>query len=222
MIKVMIVDDHDLVRHGLKKLLADEENITVVGEAKSGEDAVQLARSLSPHVVLMDLNMPGIGGIEATKRLKRLDPSIKVLVVTACEEDPFPTILLKVGAMGFISKGANGEEMITAIISVNCGRVYISPEIAQKMAMKHVKDGDRPAFDKLSDRELQVLMMVASGQKAPEIADKLCLSSKTINSYRYRIFEKLGINSDVDLTRLALRYGLIEGSPLDMNTEEDS
>lgn len=209
MIKVLVVDDHDLVRMGITRMLADISGLKVVGEAASGEDAVRLARELSPQVVLMDVKMPGIGGLEATRKLLRQDPDIRVLAVTVCEEEPFPSRLLKAGAAGYLTKGAALDEMVRAIRTVASGQRYISPEIAQQLALKNLNEEKNSPFDALSEREMQITMMIVSCQKVQEISDRLFLSPKTVNSYRYRIFEKLGINSDVELTLLAVRHGLL-------------
>lgn len=210
MISVLLVDDHDLVRTGMKRLLDDVTGIRVVGEAKSGEEAIQAGRKLKPQVVLMDVKMPGIGGYEATRKLLRVDPDIKVLIVTTCNNDMYPARLLQAGASGYLTKGSSIEEMVQAIRSVSAGQRYISPEIASRLAFRHVSDNDETPFDILSERELQVMMMITSGQKVHDIADKLCLSSKTVNSYRYRIFDKLNVKNDVELTLLAIRHGLTE------------
>ncbi len=210
MIKVLLVDDHDLIRTGIKRLLTDESAIKVVGEAESGETAITLARQATPNVVLMDVKMPGIGGLEATRKLLRIDPDIKILILTSCDEDPFPSRLLQAGAAGYLTKGCGVDEMIQAIKAVNVGQRYISPVIAQQLALKHLSDEDASPFDSLSERELQVMIMITSGQKVTDISDKLHLSPKTVNSYRYRLFEKLNINTDVELTHLAIRYGLLD------------
>lgn len=211
LIKVLLVDDHELVRVGIKSLLVGEKNIEVIGEANSGEQAVKIAREKKPHIVLMDVKMPGIGGLEATRKLLRIDPNIKVIAVTACEEDPFPSRLLQAGAAGYLTKGCGPEEMISAIHKVNAGQRYISPEIAQQLALKHLSDGTAISpFDVLSERELQVMIMITNGCKVQEISEKLCLSPKTINTYRYRIFEKLKIESDVELTLMALRHNMLD------------
>ncbi len=213
-INVMLVDDHDLVRLGIKKLLANISDIKIVGEADSGELAVQMARELKPDVILMDLKMPGIGGLEATHKLLRSNPNIKVIVVTSCDEDPFPTHLVRAGAMGYIIKTANVEELITAIRKVYAGHPYITPEIAQQMALQQVSDASKSPFAELSERELQVMWMVTRGNRITEIAEKLCVSTKTVNTYRYRLFKKLNVKSDVELTHLALRYGVLEPDPI--------
>ena len=211
MIQVLVVDDHDLVRTGIRRLLEDAKDLRVVGEADSGEMAVQQAKTLKPNVVLMDLRMPGIGGLEATRKLQRVDPSIKVIAVTALEEDPFPSRLIEAGASGYITKGADDKEMIKAIRLVHSGQHYISAEIAQKMALKPFQpQGSSSPFDVLSEREMQIALMIVNCIKVQEISDKLCLSPKTVNSYRYRLFEKLKINSDVELTLLAVRHGMLD------------
>jgi two-component system invasion response regulator UvrY len=210
LIKVLLVDDHDLVRMGIKRLLADVKDIDVVGEASNGEDAIRLAKQLKPDVVLMDLKMPGVGGLEATKRIIRNDPEIKILAVTTMGEEPYPTMILQAGASGYLTKGAAVDEMVQAIHLVHSGKRYLSPEVAQALALKHLTDKGGSPFDDLSEREMQVLLMITNGQKVMEISDQLCLSPKTVNTYRYRLFEKLNVNSDVELTHLAIRHGLIE------------
>jgi two-component system invasion response regulator UvrY len=210
LINVLLVDDHDLVRIGIRRLLGDVNGIKVVGEAKSGEEAVRIARELKPHVVLMDVKMPGIGGLEATRKLLRADPEVKIIAVTVYGEEPFPSRLLQAGAVGYITKGSSLDEMVQAIRTVYGGQRYLSPEVAQQLALRHLTDQDNSPFETLSERELQVMIMITNGQKVQEISDKLCLSPKTVNSYRYRLFEKLGVNSDVELTHLAIRHGMLD------------
>ena len=209
MIKVLIVDDHELIRTGISRLLADFDNIKVLGEAESGEAAVSKARELRPNVVLMDANMPGIGGLEATRRLIRFDPDIKVIAVTVHNEEPYPTKFMQAGAAGYVTKGADIKEMVIAIRQVNSGKRYITPDIAQQMALKALNPDDKSPFDILSEREMQVMLMITQGQKVQDISDQLFLSPKTVNSYRYRLFEKLNIENDVELTHLAIRHGVI-------------
>lgn len=210
MITVLLVDDHDLVRAGIKSLLADINDIKVIGEAATGEEAVRIAREKHPKVVLMDVRMPGIGGLEATRKLLRADPDIKVIALTVCGEEPFPSKLLQAGAAGYLTKGSGIDEMVQAIHAVCSGKRYISPEVAQQLAFKHLSDDKASPFDSLSERELQVMLMITSGQKVQEISDKLCLSPKTVNSYRYRLFDKLKVHSDVELTHLAIRHGILD------------
>lgn len=221
-IKVLVVDDHDLVRIGISRMLADVEGMRVVGQAASGEEALKLVRELAPDVVLMDVQMPGIGGLEATRKIRRLDDSIRVVAVTVCDEEPFPSRLLKAGAAGYLTKGADLSEMVRAIRVVNAGQKYISSDIAQKMALKPFKEDQASPFEQLSERELQISIMVVNCQKVQEISDKLCLSPKTVNSYRYRIFEKLAIHSDVELTLLAVRHGLVDVGVVDVGVVSDT
>ena len=212
LIKVLVVDDHDLVRMGISRMLEDVAGLTVVGEADSGESAVTQARALRPDVVLMDVRMPGIGGLEATRKLAQLDKHMKVIAVTVCNEEPFPSRLMQAGAAGYVTKGAALEEMVAAIKQVHAGQRYISPNIAQLLVLKHLNPGGESPFDCLSDREIQIALMIVGCEKVNSISDKLCLSPKTVNTYRYRIFEKLGVTSDVELTLLAVRNGMVDTS----------
>ncbi|MDO5050426.1 response regulator [Moraxella equi] len=207
-IKVLIVDDHELVRMGISRMLSDDSDIEVVGEAGCGETAVVMTRKFAPDVVLLDVNMPNIGGVEATRRIKQLDENIKVMAVSSLVAEPYPSMLLKAGVDGYITKGTPIGEMITAIKKVKAGGKYFSHEIADVLAQS-VLDKKANPFDSLSEREKQVAMMVANCQSASEIAESLFVSVKTVNTYRYRIFEKLGVDSDVKLTHLAMRYGLV-------------
>jgi len=209
-ITVLLVDDHDLVRTGLKRLLDDVSGIKVVGEANTGEEALRIAKEKQPHVVLMDVKMPGIGGLEATKKLLRTNPDTKVIALTVHAEEPFPSRLLQAGAAGYLTKGSSPDKMVEAIRSVHSGKRYISPDIAHQLALRHLSDGESEVLDTLSERELQVMLMITKGCKVSDISDKLCLSPKTVNSYRYRLFEKLRVSSDVELTHFALRHGIVD------------
>ncbi|WP_028669984.1 UvrY/SirA/GacA family response regulator transcription factor [Saccharospirillum impatiens] len=209
MIQVIVVDDHDLVRMGLVRLLGDAAGIEVIKEGASGEDAIRLAKEHEPDVIMMDVRMPGIGGIEATRKIHRQFPDIRIIAVTACGDDPFPARLLQAGAAGYLTKGASSEEMVLAVRTVVAGQKYLAPNVAQKLALQNVGAGGSP-FSELSDREMQIATMICSCKKVQEISDKLCLSPKTVNTYRYRIFDKLSISSDVELTHLAIRHGILE------------
>lgn len=215
LIRVLVVDDHELVRSGITRMLADDPDLDVIGQSSSGEDAIEFVRKNRPDIVLMDIRMPGIGGLEATRRILRLDDTIRVIVVTACADDPYPARVMQSGATAYITKGADIREMVRAIRMAHSGQRYISPEIAQKMALKQLggdrdEEGESSLFDRLSEREMQIAMMVVDCQKVQDISDRLCLSPKTVNSYRYRIFEKLEISSDVELALMAVRYGLLD------------
>jgi two-component system invasion response regulator UvrY len=207
---VLIVDDHELVRAGLRRILEDVPTFKVVAEAGSGEEALRVAREHRPDLVIMDIKMPGIGGLAATQKMLRIDPDIKVLIISVWDDDLFPARMLHAGAAGYITKSSTQNEMILALKSICAGQRYISPKIASLLALRNVDDVNKSPFDSLSERELQVMLMVISGAAVQEISEKLSLSPKTINSYRYRIFEKLNVKNDVELTLLAIKYGLLE------------
>ncbi|MPX72382.1 response regulator [Moraxella catarrhalis] len=209
-IKVLVVDDHDLVRMGITRMLDDDANIEVIGEAIDGDSAVMQVRALSPDVVLLDVNMPNINGVEATRRIKQFNPNIKVLAVSSLTAQPYPSMLLKAGVNGYITKGTPLDEMIRAIKKVHAGSRYFSHDVAEQLAETVLGEQKESPFDTLSEREKQVAMMVVNCQSTQQIADQLFVSAKTVNTYRYRIFDKLGIDSDVKLTHLAIRHGLVQ------------
>lgn len=210
MINVLLADDHDLVRMGMRRLLEDIDDLRIIAEATSGEEAVSICRDESIHVILMDINMPGMGGMEATKKIVQRDDAIKVIIVTMNEDEVLAQKLLKLGAAGYLTKGCKITEIVHAIREVIANRRYITPEIAQQLALASTRteDGQSP-FHELSERELQVMMMVLDGRKTNEISDSLCLSPKTVSTYRHRLFTKLQIQTDVELTRLAISHGII-------------
>jgi len=210
MIRVLVVDDHKLVRIGTSRLLADVDGIQIVGQAATGEEAIDMVKDLKPDVVLMDIQMPGIGGMEATKRCLRVDPELKVIAVTVHEEDPYPTQLMGVGAAGYLTKGADVDEMVRSIKKVMAGQRYISSDIAQQLALKPFSSGEVSPFEQLSEREMQIMLLVIEGSRVLDISENLALSPKTVNSYRYRIFEKLNVPNDVCLTKLALKHKIIK------------
>jgi two-component system invasion response regulator UvrY len=212
MINTFLVDDHDLVRLGIRSLLAAFDDIKIIGEAVSGEEAIKLILKLKPDVVLMDLNMPGIGGLEAARRILHINPQIKIIAVTMCTEDVFSCQFMRLGAAGYIAKTADANELVGAIRKVYRGQSYIAPAIAQSMALRQSSDNSAP-FEKLSRRELQIMWMVIRGDSAVNIAERLHLSPKTVNTYRYRLHEKLEIKNDIELTHMALNYGLLDHNP---------
>lgn len=210
MLKVLIVDDHALVRRGIRRLLDDLSDMTVVAEADSGEQALLLAKQYQPDVVLLDIKMPGIDGWEVTRRLFKTHPHVKVIAVTALSADVISTKILQLGAKGYLTKEASIEEMANAIRIVGQGGRYISAKIAQKMAINSLAGfTNKSPFELLSEREMQVALMITNGFTVQHISTTLFLSTKTINGYRYRIFAKLGIQNDVELTFLAIQHGII-------------
>jgi len=214
-IRVLIVDDHDLVRHGFKSLLGSQEGIDVVETLSSGEDAISWCHDNSGEVdvMLMDVNMPGIGGVEATHRISNSWPNIGIIIVTVHDEGPLPKQLLNGGAKGYLTKGNGVDEMITAIKDVNEGKHYIAKDIAQQLALS-VLPGDSSPLDALSMRETQVLMMISQGTKTQQISEILNLSPKTISTYRMRLYEKLDVSSDIEMLHLAMQHGVMDENVL--------
>ncbi len=208
-IRVLIVDDHDLVRHGFKSLLGSQAGIDVVATLSSGEEAINWCRENKGrvNVVLMDVNMPGIGGVEATHRISKSWPDIGIIIITVHDEGPLPKQLLNGGAKGYLTKGNGVDEMITAIRDVNSGKHYIAKDIAQQLALS-VLPGEANPLDILSMREMQVLMMIGRGNRTQEISDILNLSPKTVSTYRKRLYEKLNVNSDIEMLHLAMKHGV--------------
>lgn len=213
-IRILLADDHDLVRAGIGRMLEDVADMTVVGQATSGEEAISMCRELEPDVVLMDIRMPGIGGLEATRKIVGRNPAIKVIAVSAWDDDPLPARLLQAGASGYVAKGGPFDDVIKAIRKVMAGQRYLSAGVAEQMALKQFDkpEGEGSPFERLSERELQIALMVVNCEKVQDISDKLHLSPKTVNSYRYRLFEKLAISSDVELTHLAIKYGMVDNN----------
>jgi len=209
MINVLLVDDHELVRTGIETLLNKANGITVVGVAGTGEDAIVRVEDLRPDVVLMDINMPGIGGIEASRKIYRRNPETKVIALSVHDDGPFLHQLLRIGAHGFISKSSPVSEMVKAIHSVHQGKRYLCSEVANKIALAAVPGAPISPFEQLSQREMQVVILTLQGKSIREIADMLLISSKTVNTYRYRVYEKLNVKNDVELTRLAMRHNII-------------
>ena len=212
MIKLMVVDDHELVRTGITRILNDAPGIVVIAEAASGEEALTIAHQSKPDVLLMDVSMPGIGGLEATRKLVKSGAGLNIIVLSVHSEEPFPSRMMEAGAQGYLTKGCAVEEILLAIKTVHSGDRYISADVAQKLALKMVPGGEMSPFDSLSAREMQVMLMLTQGQRTQDISDSLNLSPKTISTYRHRLYEKLSVGSDADLTRMAISYGIIESS----------
>jgi DNA-binding NarL/FixJ family response regulator len=208
-ISVLLVDDHDLVRTGLRSIVEAQPDMQVVAEASSGEEALRLARSLKPSVVLMDLNLPGMGGMGATERIVRAGLGSQVVVVSAQTEPPIPRRMLEAGALGFIAKASPADELIAAIRAAAAGRRYLGAEVARQMALDGL-NGRRSPVDELSKRELTVAIKLAKGLSQQEIAKQLNLSPKTIQTYKSRLFDKLDVDNAIALARLLTRHGLLD------------
>ena len=210
-ISILLVDDHELVRTGVARMLSDEADMHVVGEAASGEQALEFIKQCDPDfpdIVLMDARMPGIGGIEATQLILAVAPNIRIIGLSSVGSGVIPSQMLRAGAVAFITKSVSVDEMLKAIRTVKDGNHYVTPEVATQLAVDPFNRDGKFLFDKLSRREMQIALMLTDGKKVSQIAKYLELSPKTVYSYRYRIFEKLGIRSDVDLTILAVKHGL--------------
>ena len=210
-IRVLIVDDHELVRYGFKSLLGAQDGISVVDTLSCGEDAINWCRdnSANTDVILMDVNMPGIGGIGATQRISKSWPDIGIIIVTVHDAGPLPKQLLNGGARGYLTKGNCVDEMIAAIKDVHKGKHYIAKDIALQLALS-VLPGETNPIDTLSTRETQVLMMIAQGTKTQKISEILNLSPKTISTYRMRLYEKLDVSSDIEMLHMAMKHGVLD------------
>jgi two-component system invasion response regulator UvrY len=207
MINVLLVDDHELVRTGIEALLNVAEDISVAGVAKSGEEAVDAMAMLSVDVVLMGVNMPGIGGIEACRRILQNYPEVKIITLFVNKDGPIPPQLLKLGVLGFVSKESPVEEMINAIRKVMGGDRYLSADVANNLTTQGLPGYHESPFSKLSRRESEVVTLILQGKSIKEMSEMLILSDKTVNTYRYRLYDKLNIKNDVQLTRLAIKFG---------------
>jgi len=210
MISVLIVDDHNLTRTIIRSLLEPNKDIEVIGEAKTGEEAIQLTQGLKPQIILMDVQMPGIGGLETTHRLLRANPYLKIIILTAYENGPFPSGFVRAGAAGYLTKKTSAEELAEAIHTVFAGHSYITPLIAQQLALSQIFAANNSPLNLLTERELQIMWMTTKGFAVDIMATQLHLSTKTINTYRYRLFDKLNVRNDVELTHLAVRCGMLD------------
>lgn len=209
MIRLLIVDDHELVRVGLRQILADYPVIDIVGEAGDGETALRLARQVWPDVVLLDICMPGLSGLETTTRLKQARPALGVIILSIHGSAPYPERLMDAGASGYLTKGCPVNELVQAIGTVARGGRHIGSTVAQNMALGMLPGATASPFDDLSTREMEVMLMLADGHRVADIATTMHLSPKTVATYKYRIFEKLDANNDVAMTRMAMRYGIV-------------
>lgn len=209
MTDILIVDDHDLVRTGLKNILAASGEFNVAGEAATGEDAIRLARQLEPDLVLMDVGLPGLSGLETTDRILKAQPEVKVIVLTAHSEPPLPARLLDSGASGYLTKACDAEELLRAARAVLKGERYIGSDISQQLAISLLPGTPQSPFQDLTSRELEIAMMLTQGMKVQSIGEVLNVSPKTVATYKYRIYDKVGVSSEVELLRQALRHGLV-------------
>lgn len=213
-ISVLLVDDHAVVREGLRRLLSDYSEVQVVGEAANGQEAMRQVQKLSPEVVVMDLSMPGLDGIEVTKLISKEKPKTRVIILTMHANQDYATRLLQAGAQGFIGKGAPGSELAAAILKVANKGTYLPPDMLETLPYRMASSavGQDSPIRALSDRELQVLKLLAEGNTGREIGEQLHLSVKTVDTYRARLLVKLRLETTSDLIRFAIRHGVIENA----------
>ncbi len=213
-LRLLLADDHIVVRSGLRMLLQAREDIEIVGEAENGREAVEKVRALQPDVVLMDVQMPDMNGIEATRRIKQVAPNTAVLALTMHEDDQYFFEMLHAGASGYVPKRAAPDELLEAIYTVHQGNVFLYPSLATRLVqdyLQRAESGDQTLVqDDLTPRELEVLTLIAGGLTNAEIADQLVISVKTVDRHRENIMRKLNLHNRIDLVKYALRMGLID------------
>lgn len=213
-IRILICDDHTILRDGIKLLLNSQPDLEVVGEAVDGRDAVEKAHLLKPDVILMDIGMPGLNGLEATKHIRRDEPDARVLVLTMYESDEYIAQMLEAGAVGYVLKKVAGSELVYAIHSIFQGGTFLYPSITKRLVedyLRRVEQGEeRDSFSSLTDREREVLQLIAEGHTNKEIADLLSLSSRTVQNHRAHIMEKLGMHDRGELIKYAIQKGIIQ------------
>ncbi len=209
MISVFIADDHAIVRQGLKQIVSDTTDIRLAGEAATGQEALQMVRSGTCDVLVLDLNMPGISGLDILRVLKGERPNLPVLILSIHAEEQYAVRCLKAGAAGYLTKESAPEELVEAIRQVVAGGKYVSRGLAESLAMRLTETGDRPRHDTLSDREFQVLQLMGAGKSLTEIAAALSLSVKTVSTYRARMLEKLALKSSAEIIQYAIQNRLV-------------
>jgi len=208
-IKVLLVDDHSVVRMGFKMLIEAESDMEVISEAESGEDGIKVFKELKPDLVVMDITMPGIGGLESIERILAYDKNAKILVLSAHEDSVHPKRVLNAGALGYLTKRSAAEELIKAIRSVHSGKKFLEADIAQQMAITQLSGENNPV-EVLSDREFEVFMALAKGKSTNEIAETMHLSPRTVGTHLYNIKKKLNANNSAEIALIAIRCGLLE------------
>ncbi|MCP9496323.1 MAG: response regulator transcription factor [Pyrinomonadaceae bacterium MAG19_C2-C3] len=209
-IKILIADDHAIVRQGLKQTVADQPDMTVAGEAQNAQETLRLVREQQWDVVVLDITMPDRSGLDLLTELKRMRPELPVLILSMHSEEQFAVRALKAKASGYITKQSAPKELVQAIRKVHCGGKYVSPSLAETLAFELGDDTGRAAHEKLSDREYQVLRMIAAGRTPKEIAAELNLSEKTVATYRMRVLEKMNMKRNAELVRYAVENRLVE------------
>lgn len=210
MIRILVADDHPLLRNGIKQVLSREPDLCVAGEAENSEQVLERIEQQTWDVVILDLCMPGRGGLDVLREIRRLRPALPVLVLSMHSEDQYAVRTIKAGASGYLSKQNAGEEVIRAVRKVLTGKKYVSDGLAELLAGALDSGSERPAHETLSDREFQILCNIASGKTVSQIAAEISLSVKTVSTYRARVLEKMNMRNNAELTRYAIQTGLVE------------
>ncbi len=210
MIHILIIDDQALVRTGLRHILDNSNQITKVTTTTSREAAVNGCQKLKPDVILLSVNLPAVTGFEITRKLKCIHPRAKIIILAVHAKPPYPARLLDAGASGYLTRDCDAEELLLAIKVVAGGQRYIGSEAAKQLALAMLSGNTTSPFEDLSAREMEVMLKLTDGRRIPDIATLMCLSPKTVSTYKYRILGKLGARSEVELVRMAMRYGLLE------------
>lgn len=210
MIRILIADDHAVVRRGLKQIVAEEPDMAVLGEAQNAPEALQELRARDWDVLVLDITMPGRGGLEVLREARASRPGLPVLVLSTHPEEQYAVRALRAGAAGYLTKETAPEELVKAIRKVHGGGKYVSPALAEQLAAGLSEGAEKPPHERLTDREYEVLRLLASGQTVSQVADQLSLSVKTVSTYRARILEKMGMHTNAELTSYAVRHGLVE------------
>ena len=210
MIRVLIADDHTMFREGLKQIFAKDTNITVSDEASNTAELLEKVQKGNFDVLIVDIAMPGRNGIDALKELKQIRPDLPVLILSMYSEDQYAARAIKAGASGYLTKNKAGRELIAAVQRVASGKKYIGPDVGEQLAVELEQDVDQPSHKRLSDREYQVMCMIASGKTVKQIANELCLSVSTISTNRARILQKMKMKNNAEITHYAIKHGLVE------------
>ena len=209
MIRTLIVEDHNLVRKAITQLFKDDKNIKIIGQAADGNEAIEFVRNNKLDIILLDFNLPGINGLEVAEKLKRIQPTSKIMILTAGMHNAFIYRLLNSGVRGYLTKDMTKDDMVEAIKTVHKGKTYISPQIASQIILNKIQQKDSP-ISNLTNRELQIILLIAQNMNIEKIASILHISPKTVCSYRYKIYEKLNVRNDVELILFALKNKLVE------------
>lgn len=209
LIRLGLFDDHDIVRAGFRHVLAEHSDIEIVAEGRTGREALEAIRHTDLHLCVIDLSMPDLSGMDVLKQAKGIKPAMGILILSSYAEDQYGLNVLKAGGSGFLSKELASDQLVGAVRTVAAGRRYVSPRLSELLALGLTQDLDQPLHTKLSEREFQIFSKLVVGRSVTEIADELCLSAKTISTYRSRLLEKMGVSSNAELAQYAVKHQLI-------------